>query len=151
MDMIADFAGRIYGFDDKTTSQLGASWARQWDHRSQFTGYCWAARRNSIPLAGVIVRGVSILKTKYDTQEAVADRAEWEINRWYTQLNRDIRRALTMYKTGEWDFNLDHSCTEYGGCIFSRPCKSYDPQPWLETSFQRRVWNPLTREEKVVE
>jgi len=37
-DMVAEFAGGTYVFDEKTTSQLGASWPRQWELRSQFTG-----------------------------------------------------------------------------------------------------------------
>jgi len=65
-DMVADFAGGRYVEDDKTASQLGASWSRQWDLRSQFTGYCWAARVAGIAVQGVLIRGISILKTKYD-------------------------------------------------------------------------------------
>ena len=68
-DMVVDFAGGVYIEDDKTASSLGASWSKQWEHRSQFTGYCWGARRIGIPAQGVLVRGVSILKTKYDTQQ----------------------------------------------------------------------------------
>ena len=54
----------LYIEDDKTTSQLGSSWGAQWDMRSQFTGYAWAARQSGLPIAGIIVRGISILKTK---------------------------------------------------------------------------------------
>lgn len=150
-DMIAEFASGIYVFDDKTTSSLGPSWARQWDMRSQFTGYCWAAQRVGLRPNGVLVRGVSILKTKYDTQQAISSRAEWELDRWYDQLLKDIGRMLTSYRLGEWDYNLDHACTEYGGCPFVAPCKSQDPQPWLDLYFEQRVWDPLVREERLLE
>lgn len=147
-DMIAHFAGGIYIFDEKTTSSLGPSWSNQWDLRSQFTGYCWAARRNGIEANGVIVRGVSILKTKYDTQQAITSRAEWEIDRWYNQLQKDILRMIECYKIGQWDYNLEHACTEYSGCSFKQVCKSPEPQPWLDLYFEKRIWDPLAREEK---
>ena len=149
MDMICDFAGGVFGEDDKTTSQLGASWPKQWDLRSQFTGYCWAARKAGIPLQGFLVRGISILKTKYDTAQALTYRPPWMIDRWYEQLLRDIKRMITAWNSGYYDYNLDHACTEYGGCTFRQICLSSDPTPWLETGFERRVWNPVTREEEV--
>ncbi len=148
MDMICDYAGGVFGEDDKTTSSLGASWAKQWDLRSQFTGYCFGAARSGIPLQGFLVRGVSILKTKYDTQQALTYRPQWMIDRWYEQLHRDIARMKAMWESGVWDVNLDHSCAEFSGCIFRQVCLSHDPQPWLETGFVRRVWNPLTRQEE---
>ena len=75
-DQIVDFASGVYLHDDKTTSQLGASWSKQWDLRSQFTGYCWAAAKADIPVNGVLIRGVSILKTKYDTAQAITYRSQ---------------------------------------------------------------------------
>lgn len=150
-DMVADFAGGVYIFDDKTTSSLGPSWARQWDLRSQFTGYCWAAQRAGIPATGALIRGVSILKTKYDTQQAISNRAAWEIERWYEQLLHDVRQMIAAWETGWWSYNLDHSCTEYGGCPFTQACKSPDPQPWLELYFIKRIWDPLARTETEVQ
>lgn len=150
MDMICDYAGGVFGLDDKTTSSLGASWPKQWDLRSQFTGYCWGAGRANLPLQGFLVRGLSILKTKYDTMQAVTFRPAWMIDRWYEQLLRDIERMKQMWESGVWDYSLDHACTEYSGCAFRQVCLSLDPQPWLEGSFSRRIWNPLLREEEVV-
>lgn len=150
MDQVVEYAGGVFGEDDKTTSSLGASWSGQWDLRSQFTGYTWACQKAGIPLQGFLVRGISILKTKYDTQQAITYRPQWQLNRWYKQLLRDIGRMIECWKEGYWDYNLDHACGEFGGCIFKRVCLSQDPQPWLETSFEKRQWNPLTRiEEKV--
>src|SRR3990167_6812292 len=61
MDMVCSKVGMILGEDDKTASQLGASWPRQWDLRSQFTGYVWGAKKAAnLDLAGFLVRGVSI-------------------------------------------------------------------------------------------
>lgn len=150
MDMIVSFEGMTLGLDDKTTSMLGASWPRQWDLRSQFTGYSWGAGRQGVKLDGWLVRGVSILKTKYDTLQAITYRPQWQIDRWYKQLLRDIRRMKACWEEGYFDYNLDHACTEYGGCIFRDVCLMQEPQPLLDMRFQRRAWNPVTREETVL-
>ena len=149
-DMIVDMDGMRLGEDDKTTSQLGASWPRQWDLRSQFTAYCWGAARASLPLSGFLVRGVSILKSKYDTLQAITYRPQWIIDRWYEQLHIDLRRMIKAWEDGQWDYNLDHSCIEYGGCPFKQVCQMRDPEPYLEQAFQKRYWNPVTRIETVL-
>ena len=140
-----------YVTDEKTTSQLGATWSRQWDLRSQFTGYAWGARESGIRTDGVIVRGVSILKTKYDTQQAISYRPEWQIDRWYEELLGWISDIQRAWETGKWRHNLDSSCSDYRGCGFKTPCSSEDPSPWLETYFERRRWNPIARVEESVE
>ncbi len=150
MDQIVDFAGGKFGEDDKTTSSLGASWSNQWDLRSQFTGYTWACQKAGIPLEGFLVRGIGILKTRFDTQQAVTYRPQWQLDRWHKQLLRDAKRMIECWKEGYWDYNLDHACTEFSGCIFRKVCLSKDPQPWLEAGFVRKVWNPLTRMEEEV-
>lgn len=150
-DMIAEFAGGVYIYDEKTTSQLGASWSKQWEMRSQFTGYCWAATQFGIDAAGVIIRGVSILKTKYDTQQAITYRTPYEVDRWVDQTCRDIERMIESWKSGHWDYNLDHACAEYGGCSLVPVCKSSSPEDWLGMYFQKRVWDPLLKKEVSVE
>ena len=150
-DLIAEFAGGVYVFDEKTTSSLGMSWARQWEMRSQFTGYIWAANRTGLKPDGAIVRGVSILKTKYDTLQAITNRSEYEVERWLEQTCRDIEHYIAMWKEGWWDYSLDHACAEYGGCSMVQICKSSNPETWLEMYFERRVWDPLLRKELTVE
>lgn len=150
-DMIADFAGGRYIVDEKTTSSLGASWSRQWEMRGQFTGYCWAAQQSGIQTNGTIIRGVSILKTKYDTQEAITNRSQYEIDRWKFQSERDIARAIKMWEEGYWDYALDGACAEYGGCSLVDICKSSNPEDWLPVRFEQRVWDPLARKQLTVE
>jgi hypothetical protein len=150
-DAIVKFAGGNYLLDDKTTTSLGASWSKQWDMRSQFTGYNWAAQKlGAFPIHGVLIRGISILKTKYETQQPITARADWEIERWHEQTHRDIRRFIKMWEEGYWDYNLDHSCADFGGCMFMQICKSPDPDAWLQMNFVKRIWNPLTREETLL-
>lgn len=146
-DMLARRAGGNYAYDEKTTSSLGDSWSRQWEMRSQFTGYSWAAARQGIHLAGTIVRGVSILKTKYETMEVSTYRSRIELARWEAQINRDLARMISLWESGHWDYNLDGACTEYGGCIFVKICKANDPDQWLPIEFTQKVWDPLERKE----
>ncbi len=151
MDMMCEYEGMHLGEDDKTTSQLGASWPRQWDLRSQFTGYVWGAGRAGIKLDGFLVRGVSILKTKYDTLQAITYRPQWLIDRWYTQLLIDAKKMIVAWESGYWDYNLDHACAEYGGCPFKSVCQMRDPSALLQQQFQRRKWDPVARTETVLE
>jgi hypothetical protein len=151
MDMMVDYEGMKLGEDDKTASQLGASWPRQWDLRSQFTAYVWGAARAGIKLDGFLVRGVSILKTKYDTLQAITYRPEWQIDRWYNQVLRDIDRMIAAWKEGYFDYNLDHACAEYGGCPFRQICQMRSPEAMLQQEFQRRRWDPVARTETVLE
>jgi len=145
MDAILNYAGGVFICDEKTATSLGASWSRQWDLRSQFTGYAWGCREAGVRTDGVIVRGVSILKTKYDTQQAISYRPEWQINRWYDQTLTWIEDIKYAWQHNKWRYNLDHSCADYGGCGFRTACSSQDEQPWLETFFERRHWDPITR------
>lgn len=150
-DMIAEFAGGVYVVDEKTTSSLGASWSRQWEMRAQFTGYSWACMESGIEPAGTIIRGVSILKTKYDTLQAITYRSKWEIDRWLAQTVRDLERMRRMWEDDWYDYALDHACAEYGGCSMLQVCKSNDPETWLPMYFAKRVWDPLAREELTAE
>ncbi len=145
-DLIGHFAGGLYVVDEKTTSSLGASWAKQWEMRSQFTGYAWAAAKQAgLRVDGIMVRGISILRTKYDTMQVLTNRSQYEIDRGLEQVHRDIERMIRCWREGYWDYALDGACTEYGGCSLTQVCKSSDPNTWLPMYFERRVWDPLAR------
>jgi hypothetical protein len=149
-DMAADAFGGVFLYDEKTTSQLGASWLKQWDHRSQFTSYCWGFQEHGYRPTGVVVRGVAILKDSYNTEQVITSRADWEVARWLEQTRRDVERMVEAWRSGYWDWNLDHACNEYGGCAFRTPCKSPNPDKWLEIYFKKRVWDPVQRTEKLL-
>jgi hypothetical protein len=160
MDAITAFASGVFVTDEKTATSLGPSWARQWDLRSQFTGYCWATREHGIRCDGVLVRGISILKTKYDTQQAVSYRPDWQINRWYSNMLVVVQRLIDEYialcRSGTlsetlFEHNLDDACTSYGNCGFYDACRSEDATTWLVTNFARKKWNPLLRTETTIE
>ena len=147
-DMVATYAGAVSIYDDKTTSALGDSWAKQWNRRSQFTGYAWAANAFEIPVTQIVVRGISIQKTQIKHAEAITHRSAHHIAEWHEQACRDILRAIECWKSGYWDVNLADGCSSFGGCSFMNPCTSPNPEPWLEGGFVRRVWNPVTRTEE---
>ena len=149
-DMLGLYNNAIFGIDEKTTKQLGASWYKNWTLRSQFTGYCWAAKEYGYPVAGFIVRGISILKTKYGHAESIQYRPDWFIDQWLEQVRRDINRMITCWEEGYWDFNLDTACTHYGGCVFTEVCTNPKPDEVLVRDFQKRIWDPMEREETVV-
>jgi hypothetical protein len=149
-DMLGEYAGGRYAVDEKTTSSLGASWGRQWEMRSQFTSYCWASASAGIPLDGALIRGISILKTKYETLEVMTMRPPWEIERWLHQTTRDLRTMIQCWQEGYWDYALDGACTEYSGCQFLQVCKSNTPETWLPMYFEPKVWDPLGRQEITV-
>ena len=146
-DMIGRMGGGLFIEDDKTASALGAQWINQWDLRSQFTGYCWSAHMAGLKIDGVLVRGISILKTKYDTAQVITYRRGWEMERWLHETCKQLERMKIMWAAGEFDYNLDEECNGFGGCLFKRVCMSQDPQPWLEGYYEQRVWNPLTHTE----
>ena len=139
---IGDDPSTVFVVDEKTTSQLGASWSRQWDMRSQFTGYCWAAKQSGHNVAGALIRGVSILKTKYDHAQAVVYRPDYMIDQWLFQLKRDIIAMQRCWEEGYWDYNLDDTCSSYGGCLFTPLCSSVEPERWM-SQYTERNWDPL--------
>jgi hypothetical protein len=146
-DGIFQFAGGTYIFDDKTASQLGESWAKQWKLRAQFSGYCWAAAQSGIKVDGVVVRGISFLKGGYGNVEDISFRSDYMIAAWYGEMLEWIDRMLYCYKTNRWQHTFDHACSDFGGCGFQDSCDMEDQVAWLERSHEHRHWDPITRTE----
>jgi hypothetical protein len=100
---------------------------------------------------GVIARGVSILKTKYDTMEVPTARPGWMIDEWLETVHEDLQEMIAEWQMGyhgnSFRKNLGESCSLYGGCEFQDVCTSDQPRKWLPMNFERRQWNPLTRQE----
>lgn len=145
-DMLAEREGVMFVVDEKTTGQLGDSWSRKWDMRGQITGYIWASKQYGIPVSSAIIRGVSILKTIYGSAEVVAQRSQWEIDRWYEQLHKKLARMISTWQTGDYLYALGDACESYGGCSYKVLCRSHDPEPYVPVHFERSVWNPLEKD-----
>jgi hypothetical protein len=147
-DMLAEYNGTLFAVDEKTASQLGAQWMNQWELDSQFTGYCWAANQYGYPVGGAIIRGISILKTKFGHAQAIIYRPEWQTSRWFNNLCWDIEQMLDLWtRANEGRFipqALDKSlCGQYGGCAYRKLCSSPNPEAWVDDGFIPRTWNPL--------
>lgn len=142
-DFIGAHLGAPWCVDDKTTKAFRDTWANDWQLRSQFAAYSYAARLYGINVVGVIVRGTAIQKTQIQHLEAFIPTQEWKLDRWLTQSLKDIRRAVEMWKAWDWDFDLDESCTSWGGCPFSRLCQVKDPEPWIAIEYTQNEWSPL--------
>ena len=133
----------LFVIDEKTTSQMGPSWSKQWTLRAQFTGYVYAAKTFGHQVAGAIARGVAIRKTGFDVGDAMVQTPEWQIERWWLQLHRDVQAMIQNWEERYWDYNLDSSCTSYGGCTFADLCTVSTPEVWIDSSFTTRDWDPL--------
>ena len=141
--------------DEKTTSQLGASWAEKWKLRGQFMGYVWAARQYGIDVQIVIVRGVSILKTKFGTLEVPLQFTPHIIERWHTNMLIKVSQMSEAYtqikENSDWlnaeyyfPMSFGSTCSDFGGCMFTDVCLSKTPHMWY-SDFARRDWNPLDK------
>jgi hypothetical protein len=146
-DEIAEGNGMLVVADEKTTSQLGETWTSQWRLESQFTGYIKAARDHGLPVQMALVRGIGLLKTKITHQEAHVYRSQWEIDRWWEQLHRDVKRMIACWQDGHFDLALSkNACAAYGGCEFRMLTESPEPEKWIESHYRKRTWNPLEKD-----
>ena len=151
MDAICEFAGGIYIVDEKTTSSLGASWSRQWDLRGQFIGYAWGCRESGIRVSGSLIRGVSILKTKYETAQAVVRHADWQVDEWFTETTWFIKQMIGHWQSEFYPHDYGDSCSDYGGCAFKDVCMSQEKAPYLEMGFERKHWDPVAGVETLLD
>lgn len=148
-DMLATDGDVLWVEDEKTTSQLGSQWSSQWDLNSQFTGYCYAARSYGYPVAGAIIRGIGLLKTKISHQQVPITRAPWQIDRWWKQMNRDLRMMVAMWEADsglgeEFSMALGAACTSYGACPYKRLCEAQNAEEWLSVYYRPSEYEPLT-------
>lgn len=151
-DMIGVYNDLLWVVDDKTATQLGSSWDKSWRLKAQLTGYVFAARQYGFPVEGAIVRGCSFLKTgAYGFSEPILYKGDWNVERWWIQLHRDLARMVQCWQDrdndfplGYWDFNFDHSCSTFGqACPFTNLCDVKNPEEWAKTDFEYRKWNPM--------
>ena len=150
-DMLAERDGSLFVEDDKTASQLGAQWNRNWLLDSQFTGYCWAAATFGYPVAGAIIRGLSILSKGFGHAQAIVYRPQWQIDRWLETTEHTIKLMKAYWEQDHYPPVLDkHSCNSYGGCGFHQLCESPNPESWIELNYEPRVWNPLAKGDEIV-
>lgn len=144
--------GALFLLDDKTESQLGATWQQKWRLRSQFTGYFWAARQLGIPITAILIRGMCFYRaiqsktgTFFHGKEATSTRTEHDCQVWLSTTQQRILRFIRDWEENQWELALGDACNAYGGCQFKHICTSKQPELWLNQDFRRARWNPLKR------
>lgn len=149
-------ANEVWVVDEKTTGDMGDGWVNQWMLDSAITGYCWGARKLldqhgiDLPVVGAIINGVAIRALSnampYEHRALEVYRADWEVERWYQQMLRDVNGWVEAYKTQNHNQVLDHACALYNNpCQFAKLCKSRNPERLTDT-YVVRFWNPLERD-----
>lgn len=145
-DFLGEREGSLFAVDDKTASQLGPSWSKNWILDSQFTGYCWAARQFGYPVIGAIARGVSILSSSFGHAQAIVYRPAWQIDRWLETTHHTIKMMIAYWNEQKFPYTLDkHACNSYGGCGYHQLCESANPESWIKLNYEPRIWNPLAK------
>ena len=153
-DLLGYYNNAMAIVDEKTTSQLGASWVDQWKMRSQFHGYIWAAQLSGIEVSTALVRGISILKTKFGHAQVVLTFSDFMLERWYQAMYNKVAQMIDLYQLTKdnpeippesiWTMSFGTACSNYGGCMFTDLCTSEDPTIWYG-DYAIRNWNPLEK------
>lgn len=168
-DMLAEYNGGIFVFDDKTCSQLGATWGQQWDFRSQFTGYVFGAKTFGLTILGAIVRGACFYTDRVDYMQSMTRRHQWELDKWWEDLHVAVHNMVEYYKfLKEKEANgqpnahaigllpivpqrgvFSGACNAYSGCEFQMLCKAQRPERWIG-EYQIRIWDPTNPKQEEV-
>ena len=144
-DMLGILEGVNHIVDEKTTGRgFSSNWSQSWNFRNQFIGYVWGCHNYGIPVAHVLVRGLSILKTKMDFTQAIVTVPDHIIERWYNQVIRDLTMMVQQWKQGYFDLNIGDTCSSYGNCPFLPVCTAQTPSEWY-TMYSERNWDPLKK------
>lgn len=141
-DYLGQHQDTLFVVDEKTTSQMGPQWAKQWALRSQYLGYVWAAGQFDYKVGGAITRGICIRKDNFECAQVISQTEPWLIDEWYSMTHELIEEMIECWKTSKWRPNYDAACTSYGSCQFMDLCKVQEPQLWLD-NYINRFWNPL--------
>lgn len=128
--------------DEKTTTAMGTTWAKQWELRAQFMGYAYGAAQFGYNIAGAIVRGTALQKTQIKQQQCPVQFPHWMLERWYEDAHHIIDRMLEDWDRGHWIRDFGDACTSFGGCTFKDICNKSDPDKWIDMNFKHRIWNP---------
>lgn len=146
LDRVVDFQGQSFVMDRKTTtSTLGSYYFDQYDPDNQMSFYTLAAKiAFKTPVNGVIVDAAQIAVGFSRFVRSFVFKTNDQIEEWMKDLKIFLRQAEMYAESNYWPMN-DKSCHKYGGCVFRQIC-SKSPSVrdrFLESSFERKEWNPL--------
>jgi len=146
LDRLVDYAGEPFVMDQKTTGQyLSPYFFKQFDMSSQMSQYTTAGKIvYNVPVKGVIIDAAAILVGSTTFGRSITMRTPGQLKEWHANIGQWLQMAEIHAASGNYPMNLT-SCTNYGGCVFAGICNK-DPSVrgnYLETDFEKRVWNPL--------
>ena len=151
-DMLAEYAGKLYVEDEKTTSMFTKNTAKSWEMRSQFTGYCWALAKEGIETAGALVRGIAVQKTNIKFMQAISPRPEFMRKVFEKELFQTVEQMVSLYKQYRaerprhagmiYPMAIGDACVSYNSpCTFMDNCQSANGEKWLEGQ-EQYIWLP---------
>lgn len=157
-DTLSVYMGAVFGHDDKTASQLGATWPSKWELRSQFSGYVYGAKQMGLPVVGMVVRGAACYANGVGYAESITRRTDKELDQWYNDVHviaeamiscylqakdreSSVHRIIDLMPSFPAMGKFNESCNAYSGCEFRDMCKSSVPARCLD-QFVTRVWDP---------
>lgn len=145
-DLLGYFNDALYIVDEKTTKSMGPTWARQWNMRGQFMGYCFAAQSYGLKVNSAIIRGLAIQKTQYKHMQAIVSYPQFLIDQWWEATNRKVVEMVHAWESSldirAWTQSFGDACSSYNGCPMQDMCTTSDIRSWSE-SYEERYWDPL--------
>lgn len=148
MDRVVELAGNEYVLDRKTTKQtISPRFFQEFSPHNQFSLYTVAGKvAFHKPIKGLIVDAAQVAVTFSRFERQLVQRDDAQNAEWLVDLGYWLRQMEEYAKREYWPMN-DKSCSMYGGCPYRGICaKSPDSrQQWLDSDFQRRIWNPLEK------
>lgn len=149
LDHVVEHQGTLYIKDYKTTKSLSANFFDQFNPDNQMTLYTLAGNVVfDLPVRGVIIDGVQLGVHFARFQRGYSNRTQEQLECWLADTEFYLHQAHTCASRGHWPQN-DKACNMYGGCEFRKVCQAPFSlhKTILDSSFTKRVWNPLqTRE-----
>ena len=146
MDEVNTWQGHLWPSDNKSTSRpLNDAFFEQFSPDVQFDTYDLVSSLAPLPLpvGGVAIRGVRMeadaasVDVEYVTKTEAQREEHWRGLQWWA------KQAEGMARAGYWP-QAKVGC---GKCTFRKICDT-DPsmrRAHLEQGFERRPWNPVTR------
>ena len=161
LDMLANYRGQIWVFDDKTTSQLKRvagtgrpdvlKEAEAFKASGQFIGYSWAARELGIKTNGSIVRRCAVLSKGIEHVQLELPITPFLIDLWYNSAITKLQRAADSYakmKEQGLDFfqvflpDFQTGCNEYfKPCPYMEGCLSKNGEYSFNKNFIQQIYD----------
>lgn len=146
LDRVVEFQGEPFVMDHKTTtSTLGSYYFDNYDPDNQISLYTVASQiAFRTPVKGVIINAAQIAMGFSRFVRSIVFKTNDQLDEWMRDLKVWLHQAVLYAEAGYWPQN-DKSCHKFGGCPFRGIC-SKSPSvrdKFLESSFERRPWNPL--------